>query len=164
MAIHCQFRVIVLYFKNKIAHEFNWILQGTAPNFTALLRPLKFQKVESFLGVFVSFCEFWEVFEFGSFWVWESPPPPPPPPHTHTDFALCTTQGITLHIAPLPHPLFRPQFLDPPLNVWGVVAERSSLPDSSSGVSSRMWVRIPAVTLVSLSKTLNHNCFSPPRG
>ena len=27
-----------------------------------------------------------------------------------------------------------------------------------------MWVRIPAVTLVSLSKTLNHNCFSPPRG
>ena len=44
------------------------------------------------------------------------------------------------------------------------VAERSSLPDSSSGVSSRMWVRIPAVTLVSLSKTLNHNCFSPPRG
>ena len=44
---------------------------------------------------------------------------------------------------------------------WSVVAERSSLPDSSSGVSSRMWVRIPAVTLVSLSKTLNHNCFSP---
>ena len=39
----------------------------------------------------------------------------------------------------------------------------NSLPDSSSGVSSRMWVRIPAVTLVSLSKTLNHNCFSPPR-
>ena len=32
------------------------------------------------------------------------------------------------------------------------------------GVSSTMWVRIPAVTLVSLSKTLNHNCFSPPRG
>ena len=31
---------------------------------------------------------------------------------------------------------------------WSVVAERSSLPDSSSGVSSRMWVRIPAVTLV----------------
>ena len=48
--------------------------------------------------------------------------------------------------------------------LWSVVAERSSLPDSSSGVSSRMWVRIPAVTLVSLSKTLNHNCFSPPRG
>ena len=47
---------------------------------------------------------------------------------------------------------------------WSVVAERSSLPDSSSGVSSRMWVRIPAVTLVSLSKTLNHNCFSPPKG
>ena len=56
---------------------------------------------------------------------------------------------------------------NPPINLlgWGVVAERSSLiPDSSSGVSSRMWVRIPAVTLVSLSKTLNHNCFSPPRG
>ena len=48
--------------------------------------------------------------------------------------------------------------------LWSVVAERSSLPDSSSGVSSRMWVRITAVTLVSLSKTLNHNCFSPPRG
>ena len=48
--------------------------------------------------------------------------------------------------------------------VMSVVAELSSLPDSSSGVSSRMWVRIPAVTLVSLSKTLNHNCFSPPRG
>ena len=47
---------------------------------------------------------------------------------------------------------------------WSVVAERSSLPYSSSGVSSRMWVRIPAVTLVSLSKTLNHNCFSPPSG
>ena len=37
---------------------------------------------------------------------------------------------------------------------WSVVAERSSLPDSSFGVSSRMWVRIPAVTLLSLSKTL----------
>ena len=49
-------------------------------------------------------------------------------------------------------------------NAESVVAERSSLPDASSGVSSRMWVRIPAVTLVSLSKTLNHNCFSPPRG
>ena len=48
--------------------------------------------------------------------------------------------------------------------LWSVVAERSSLPDSSSGVSNRMWVRIPAVTLVSLSKRLNHNCFSPPRG
>ena len=42
-----------------------------------------------------------------------------------------------------------------------VVAERSSALDSSSGVA-RMWVRIPAwpvATLVSLSKTLNHNCF-----
>ena len=44
------------------------------------------------------------------------------------------------------------------------MAERSSLPESSSGVSSRMWVRIPAVTLVSLSKTLNHNCFVLRRG
>ena len=33
-----------------------------------------------------------------------------------------------------------------------------------TGMFGRMWVRIPAVTLVSLSKTLNHNCFSPPRG
>ena len=42
-----------------------------------------------------------------------------------------------------------------------VVAERSSALDSSSGVV-RMWVRIPAwlvASLVSLSKTLNHNCF-----
>ena len=42
-----------------------------------------------------------------------------------------------------------------------VVAERSSALDSSSGVV-RMWVRIPAwpvMALVSLSKTLNHNCF-----
>ena len=41
------------------------------------------------------------------------------------------------------------------------VAERSSALDSSSGVV-RMWVRIPAwpvAALVSLSKTLNHNCF-----
>ena len=50
--------------------------------------------------------------------------------------------------------------------LWGnnrgsVVAERSSALDSSSGVV-RMWVRIPAwpvAALVSLSKTLNHNCF-----
>ena len=42
-----------------------------------------------------------------------------------------------------------------------VVADRSSALDSSSGVA-RMWVRIPAwpvAALVSLSKTLNHNCF-----
>ena len=42
-----------------------------------------------------------------------------------------------------------------------VVAERSSALDLSSGVV-RMWVRIPAwpfAALVSLSKTLNHNCF-----
>ena len=39
--------------------------------------------------------------------------------------------------------------------------ERYSALDSSSGVA-RMWVRIPAwpvAVLVSLSKTLNHNCF-----
>ena len=42
-----------------------------------------------------------------------------------------------------------------------VVAERFSALDSSSGVVG-MWVRIPAwpvAALVSLSKTLNHNCF-----
>ena len=41
------------------------------------------------------------------------------------------------------------------------MAERSSALDSSSGVA-RMWVRIlawPVAALVSLSKTLNHNCF-----
>ena len=41
------------------------------------------------------------------------------------------------------------------------MAERSSALDSSSDVV-RMWVRIPAwpvAALVSLSKTLNHNCF-----
>ena len=46
-------------------------------------------------------------------------------------------------------------------NLWSVVAERSSALGSSSGVV-RMWVRIPAwliAALVSLSKTLNHNCF-----
>ena len=42
-----------------------------------------------------------------------------------------------------------------------VVAERSSALDSSSGVVG-MWVRIPAwpvAAFVSLSKTLNRNCF-----
>ena len=47
--------------------------------------------------------------------------------------------------------------------LWcGVVAERSSALDASSGVV-RMWVRIPdwpVAALVSLSKTLNHNCFA----
>ena len=41
------------------------------------------------------------------------------------------------------------------------MAERSSALDSSSG-AVRVWVRIPdwpVVALVSLSKTLNHNCF-----
>ena len=41
------------------------------------------------------------------------------------------------------------------------IVERSRALDSSSGVV-RMWVRIPAwpvAALVSLSKTLNHNCF-----
>ena len=44
---------------------------------------------------------------------------------------------------------------------WSGVAERSSALDSSSGVV-RMWVRIqawPVAALVSLSKTLNQNCF-----
>ena len=44
---------------------------------------------------------------------------------------------------------------------WSVVAERSSALDSSSDVV-RMWVRIlawPVAVLVSLSKTLNYNCF-----
>ena len=41
------------------------------------------------------------------------------------------------------------------------MSERSSALDSTSGVV-RMWVRIPSwpvAVLVSLSKTLNHNCF-----
>ena len=38
------------------------------------------------------------------------------------------------------------------------MAERSSALDSSPGVV-RMWVRIPVAALVSLSKTLDHNCF-----
>ena len=45
--------------------------------------------------------------------------------------------------------------------IKSVVAERSSALDSSSD-AVRMWVRIPAwpvAALVSLSKTLNHNCF-----
>ena len=47
------------------------------------------------------------------------------------------------------------------INPRCVVAERSSALDSSSGVV-RMWVRIPAwpvAALVSLSNTLNPNCF-----
>ena len=46
-------------------------------------------------------------------------------------------------------------------NVFSVVAVRSSALDSSYGVV-RMWVRIqawPVAALVSLSKTLNRNCF-----
>ena len=45
--------------------------------------------------------------------------------------------------------------------LWSVVAERSGALDLSPGVV-RMWVRIPAcpvAALVSLSKTLHHNCF-----
>ena len=51
--------------------------------------------------------------------------------------------------------------LDYPHELWSVVAERTSASDSCSGVVS-MWVRIPAwlvTALVSLSKTLNYNCF-----
>ena len=41
----------------------------------------------------------------------------------------------------------------------------SALDLSTDGWVVRMWVRIPTATVVlmSLSKTLNHNCFSPPR-
>ena len=45
------------------------------------------------------------------------------------------------------------------ISKWSVVAKRSSALRSSV---ARMWVRIPAwpvAALVSLSKTLNHNCF-----
>ena len=48
-----------------------------------------------------------------------------------------------------------------PWMLWSVVAEQSSALGSSSGVV-RMWVRIlawPVAALVSLSKTMNHNCF-----
>ena len=46
------------------------------------------------------------------------------------------------------------------------MAERFNASDlCSDGRVVRMWVRILAATtvLVSLSKTLYHNCFSPPR-
>ena len=52
------------------------------------------------------------------------------------------------------------------LFLWSVMAERFSASDlCSDGWVVGMWVRIPAATvvLVSLSKTLYHNCFSPPR-
>ena len=60
---------------------------------------------------------------------------------------LLADTKISNHITPI---LYKLHWL--PINQrirGGVVAERSSLPDSSSGVSSRMWVRIPVVTLVS---------------
>ena len=38
-------------------------------------------------------------------------------------------------------------------------------PNSSYGILfSRVWVRVPVMTLMSLSKTRNYNCFSPPTG
>ena len=49
----------------------------------------------------------------------------------------------------------------PVCTMWSVVAKRSSALDWISGVV-RTWVRIPAwpvASLLSLSKTLNHNCF-----
>ena len=49
---------------------------------------------------------------------------------------------------------------------WSAMVERFSASDlCSDGWVVRMWVRIPTATvvLVSLSKTLYHNCFSPPR-
>ncbi len=46
-----------------------------------------------------------------------------------------------------------------------VVTECFSASDSSSGgVVIRVWVQIPAMTLVSLSNTLNCNCFFKPKG
>ncbi len=48
---------------------------------------------------------------------------------------------------------------------WLVVAKWFSELDSSSGGRViRVWVRIPVMTLVSLSKPLYYNCFSSPRG
>ena len=45
------------------------------------------------------------------------------------------------------------------------MVERIRAQNSSPGVSvSRVWVRVPVVTLVSLSKTLHYSCFSPPGG
>ena len=49
---------------------------------------------------------------------------------------------------------------------WGVMAERSGASDlCSDGWVVRMWVGIPAATMVlaSLSNTINCNCFSTPR-
>ena len=49
---------------------------------------------------------------------------------------------------------------------WGKMTELSSASDlRSDGRVVRMWVRIPAATMVhvSLSKTLNCNCFSSHR-
>ena len=68
---------------------------------------------------------------------------------------LWSSSGITMEVSQVG---FMILFLE---NWRCVVAERSSALDSSSGVI-RMWVRIPAwpvTALVSLSKTLNHNCF-----
>ena len=68
---------------------------------------------------------------------------------------------IGLHCIRCVHNLLRAPFVCSGCTQWSVVAERSSALDSSSGVV-RMWVRIPAwpvAALVSLSKTLNHNCF-----
>ena len=69
--------------------------------------------------------------------------------------------GLSHSVPPLP--TFIPFTLLPfslSLSLWSV-AEWSSALGSSSGVV-RMWVRTPAwpvMALVSLSKTLNHNCF-----
>ena len=49
---------------------------------------------------------------------------------------------------------------------WGAMAERFSALDlCSDGRVVRMWVRIltTTVVLVSLSKTLNYDCFSSPK-
>ena len=45
-------------------------------------------------------------------------------------------------------------------NLWGVVAEwLVHWTQALVFLISRVWVRVPVVTLVSLSKTLNHYCF-----
>ena len=43
---------------------------------------------------------------------------------------------------------------------WHVMTKRSSLQDPSfCVVSSKVWIQIPVMTPVPLSKALNHNCF-----
>ena len=49
--------------------------------------------------------------------------------------------------------------------IWGVMADfLRALNYSSDGGVIRVLVRIPVMKLVSLSKTLHYNWFSPPNG